>query len=141
MQLRVEQDLRVTRLLALFASICAAIAALILAIGVFGVLAIEVAARKKEIGIQISLGARPASLCMALVKRFSRPIASGFALGTACAVILVLQLADQYAVTRVIGVEACALGLICVLLVIMAAFTTPLRRALAISPAECLRSE
>jgi predicted dinucleotide-utilizing enzyme len=62
---RIDEDLPFTRLLTVCAALSAGITGLIMGIGVFGVLAIEVAARRRDIGIQISLGAVGGGDCAA----------------------------------------------------------------------------
>lgn len=141
LSVHIQEDLRITRLLALFVALCAGVTALIMAIGVFGILAIEVSARKRDIGIQISLGAGKWSVCNAVIKRFRKAIATGLAIGSLTAVIIVLQLTQRYFVSSLTGIGALVVGLLCVLLVILAALAVPVRRALSISPMECLRTE
>lgn len=140
-RVRMEDDLRIIRVLALFITLCSGITSLIMAIGIFGVLAIEVAACRRDIGVQIALGAGKLAVSQAVLKRFKSCIAAGFGGGSILALMLIVRLAGQYQVNLAIGVTTFIVGCLVLLSIILGAIIVPLRRALAISPMECLRSE
>ncbi len=65
-----------------------AIVALLLAgVGVFGVFAGEVAARRKEIGIRLALGARESGIVLLLLGRSARHVGAGLAAGAIIALL------------------------------------------------------
>jgi putative ABC transport system permease protein len=69
------------RLLSVFLTMFAALAALLASIGVYGVLSYVVAGRTREIGVRKALGASPASLVRSMVTDGLRPVAAGLAVG------------------------------------------------------------
>ena len=119
-----------------------AVAALVLAAaGLFGVVSSAVTHRKREIGIRVALGARPASVVGLMVREGALLALLGLAGGTAASLALGRLLASQlYGVTAAdpatfAGVGALLLG------VALAASYAPARRALAVDPVETLRTE
>ena len=64
----VDKDLRLWRVITLSGVLCAMLAAIILAIGLFGVLSLQVAEREREIGIRRALGANFTHVSLALLK-------------------------------------------------------------------------
>jgi predicted permease len=141
LHVRIEEDLRLTRLLTLCAALSAGITGLIMAIGVFGVLALEVGARRRDIGIQISLGASKLAIGKALMKRFSRAIGVSLSVGTVWTLTALVWLSERNWVTLTVGAASYFAALVLLALVLLAAATAPLRRAMANSPIECMRSE
>ena len=63
----------------------AAIAILLAALGIYGVLAYFVAERTREIGVRLALGAAPANVWTMVVAQGMRPVAWGLAAGLAAA--------------------------------------------------------
>ena len=112
-----------------------------MAICIFGVLALEISARKRDIGIQIALGADKFSICKAVIRRFSKSAGLGFGSGSVLAILIIHRLTDQYAVSPHEGILAYMAGSLIVLLIVLIAASIPLQRAISISPLECLRAE
>jgi putative ABC transport system permease protein len=119
----------------------AAIALLMAALGLYGVLAFSVSQRTGEIGIRMALGARPADILNLVLRQGVLLLATG----------LVLGLAGALAVTRLLtsllsGVSATdpatflAVGGI-LLAVAMLACYVPARRAARVEPMAALRYE
>jgi predicted permease len=138
---RIDADLRVQRAITLSGMICAGIAAMILGVGFFGILSLQVAERKREIGIQVALGANRLQVCVSVMKKLRRALLVGLVLGSGTGLLAATALAQVYGLSAgfVVGGYLCGLILLGILLV--AAAAVPLRRALAISPMECLASE
>lgn len=116
-------------------------ALLMAAAGIIGVLLQAVAYRRREIGIRVALGATPASVIRLIVGRAGVLAAVGAALGTAGSVA-----GARYLESLLFGVtpyDIASLSLVAASLAVTAALACwwPTRRALAVEPAEVLRSE
>lgn len=119
----------------------AALAFLLAAVGLYGVVSLAVARRTREIGIRVALGASRRNVIGLVVGRTLIPIGFGLAAGLAMAVALNRSLeglfhevapADPWVLTGValtIGFAAAAASFM------------PVRRALRIDPSTALRSE
>ena len=141
LKVRIDEDLRLTRLLTICAALSAGVTGVIMAVGVFGVLAIEVTARRRDMGIRISLGAGSREIAKALLQRFFSGLALSLGLGSAWGALIVLWLLEKDWISAPLGAAALLAGLGLLVVVMLAAAYAPLRRALDISPIECLRSE
>jgi ABC-type antimicrobial peptide transport system permease subunit len=137
----IDRDLRMWRVITLAGGLCAGLAAMILGVGFFGILSLQVAERKREIGIQVALGANRLQVCASVMKKLRRALLVGLVLGSGTGLLAAIALAQVYGLSAgfVVGGFLCSLILLGILLV--AAAAVPLRRALAISPMECLASE
>ncbi len=109
--------------------------------GVYAMMALIVTRRTREIGIRMALGASHASLAGAIVRRAAWQVGLGGAFGAALAVLSLNMRAVL--VSRLGDGGTWTLPLIIALLVTagLAATWLPLRRALAVRPAEALRAE
>ena len=65
----------------------AVVALLLACVGVFGVLAGDIAARRKEIGVRLALGARESAIVLLLLGRSARRVIAGLATGGAIALL------------------------------------------------------
>jgi len=141
MEQDIETSLWQERLIAALASVFASASAVLVAIGLYGMLAYSIARRTREIGIRMALGARPAHLIEMIFRDVVFSVAPGLILGlgvyAACARVIspVLYgvrpmdaISISIAIALIAGVAALA-GLI------------PTRRAIAIEPSEALRQE
>ena len=126
-----------TRLLTIFA----ALALLLAAVGTYGVLAYDVAARTHELGVRVALGAVPRDVIRVVVRRTLALVIPGSLIGLlgALAVTRFLQKSlfevtptDPATLLAVTGVLA---------LVALLAGLTPTRRAMRIDPMTALRNE
>jgi ABC-type antimicrobial peptide transport system permease subunit len=125
-----------TRLLAIFS----ALALMLAAMGLYGVISYLVARRTHEFGVRIAMGATPALLLRLVLRRSLILTGTGTLLG----------LAGAFAVTRLLaalirGVRPDAEVFVAVAAVLGVVATiaawVPLRRALAAGPLESLRAE
>jgi putative ABC transport system permease protein len=129
------------RLLVVLTTGSAAVAALLAALGLFGVMAYWVSQRVKELGVRAALGARPRDLHRVVLLRGGRLMAVGLLCGTAGALAAMRLLRSLlYGVSdRDAPVYAGAISLAVVMAI--AACWLPARRAARIDPVEALREE
>ena len=124
---QVDDLLAGERMLAVLATAFGSIAAALAALGVYGVLAFIVTTRRREIGIRMALGARPAAILRETIAAAWSPLAAGLLIGTAAAAIL-----TRYAATLLYGLTpldpvSFAAGIIGICVVVTAAASS--RRA------------
>jgi ABC-type antimicrobial peptide transport system permease subunit len=120
-------------------TIFAAIALLLAAIGIYGLMAYSVEQRTQEIGIRMALGAARADMLRLVVAQGMKLVGAGVAIGAALA----------YGVTRLLesllfGVKASdplTFAVVAAILTLVALIATviPARRASTVAPLEALR--
>lgn len=118
-----------------------ALALLLAAIGIYGVMATAVAARGREIGIRIALGASRTHVVSVVLTQAVTMAAVGVAVGVAAALAatrLLQGLLFEVDATDPVTITVVALAL---LVVTVLASAVPLRRALAVDPATALQGE
>jgi predicted permease len=131
----------IVRFLALLTTICAAIGLLLAAIGVYGLLAVQVAQRRRELGVRMALGAKALDVILLVLRRGVTAAALGCAVG--------LALASGSG--RVVGTllyevspfDTLTFALVPTVLLLTAATASavPARRATRVSPTVTLREE
>jgi predicted permease len=129
------------RLTATLASLFGALAALLAAIGIYGLLAYAVAQRRREIGIRMALGARPADIGEMIGIEALAIVGAGIALGIGAAAIvapLVKSLLYGVAPSDYLSLGSAALF---VATIAAAATAIPLLEATRIDPSSALRQE
>lgn len=126
-----------TALLAAFA----AVALLLAAAGMYGVLSYTVSQRVREIGIRIALGASRSAIVGMVMGRALAVVSIGLVLGLGGAAGLTRLLQSQ--LYQVKATDPATYAGVCLLLAIVAALATwiPARRAMRVDPAVALRSE
>jgi putative ABC transport system permease protein len=119
----------------------AAAAALLSAIGLYGVVSYAVNRRTREIGIRIALGASSKNILRLVAGQGAWPMVLGVAVGLAVAYFAVRLLASH--LFEVTPHDAAVFGLVPagLLAVAMAACWSPVRRAIRVDPAASLRQE
>ena len=129
------------RLYAVLLSVCGAVAAILAAIGIYGVIAYAVMARTKEIGLRMALGAQRPQVLRLVMRQGLGLSAIGVALG-----IVVAAAAARYLQSMLFGIDALdpmtfaavAIGFTGVSLL---ASYVPARRATEVEPVVALRYE
>jgi putative ABC transport system permease protein len=119
----------------------AAVALLLAAVGIYGVMAFAVAQRSHEIGVRMALGAARSEVVLLVVRGGMRLALIGIAIGLAGAYGL-----GRLMRTTLYGVESADLGSLAavaalLLLVAAVACWLPARRSAAIDPMKALRNE
>jgi predicted permease len=136
---QIDATLLSERLLSKLAGAFAALALLLAAVGLYGVLSYSVARRSGELGIRLALGAPRARLASDVVRDVLLQVSAGVALGLPAALALV-----RAAEGMLFGVAPAEPGLYAPSITALAAVACvaawlPVRRACAIDPAETLR--
>jgi putative ABC transport system permease protein len=129
------------RFYTLLLSIYAALALLLAATGLYGVLAYSVSQRKREIGIRMALGAPGGEVFRLILSQSMRLVAAGVVIGLAGAWGLTRLIATE--LYRTPPVDPLIFGASATLMVAVAAIATwaPARRAVRVDPAIALRAE
>ena len=138
---QLKESLLTERLIMMLSVAFGSLAALLAAIGIYGVLAFAVAQRKQEIGVRMALGANPAAVRRLILGEVVRFVLIGALIGLPVA----------YAVARVVesilfGVHASdaavfAFGLLLMAAVALLAGYLPALRAARIDPLDALRND
>jgi predicted permease len=119
----------------------AALALLLAALGIYGVIAYSTAQRSREFGVRIALGAQRGDVLRVVLGGATRLVVLGIALGLGASVALTRLLASQ--LYEVSATDPAVLATISALLgaVAVAASYLPARRATRVDPVVTLRSE
>ena len=119
----------------------AALAMILAAIGVYGVVAYMVGQRTQEIGVRRALGAKAADVMMMLMREAMRPVAVGIVIGVAGAYamtrLLAAMLFEISATDVTTYVAACGV----LALAALVASIVPARRALGVDPITAVRGQ
>jgi predicted permease len=141
MEMQVRNDVYRERLIATLSASFAVLATLLAAIGLYGVLAYNVAQRTRELGLRLALGAEPSGLRALVVKQVGVMTVIGSAIGLAAAAGL-----GRVAEALLVGLSghdpAVLIAAVAVIsFVVLGASYVPARRASRIAPMEALRYE
>jgi ABC-type antimicrobial peptide transport system permease subunit len=141
MALQRDSNIAQQRMLALLSALFGALALALSAVGLYGVVSYSVARRTREIGIRVSVGARPHHVIGFFLREHLSLVAAGAIIG------LILALAGDrfirgllYSVPATDVTSLCAAGGL-LFLIALAATLIPASRATHIDPAEPLRSQ
>jgi len=139
-ELRLAQVIR-ERLLAMLSIFFGAVALLLAAIGLYGVLHYTVVEKKKEIGIRLALGARAGHIIRQVSLGIGLVVVAGSAVG-----LVAGKAATRYVESLLYGVKAgnpimLILPLVAIALAVVFAAVPAVRRALNVDPMEMLRAE
>jgi len=137
----VELQLENPRTVSVLLTSLAALALLLAVVGIYGVVSFTVAARTREIGVRMALGATPRQILGQLVKQSAVLLAAGLAIGLLAASSLTRLMS-----TLIYGIEALDPLIVLVVASILTAAALsatliPARRAMRVSPSQALRYE
>jgi predicted permease len=129
------------RLLAMLASAFAALATLLVVVGLYGVMSFVVSRRTREIGIRLALGASSSAAVWLIVRDAAVMVAAGLAIALPTAWGLGRLIENQLYGVRAMDGATIAAAAVLIALVALAATALPVRRAISVSPMEALRYE
>jgi predicted permease len=141
MQVQVDESLFVERMVAMLSVAFGALAALLAAIGLYGVMSYAVTRRTREIGIRMALGAERGRVLWLVLREVAIMAAVGIAAGLGGALWLTRQVQAQlFGLAPSDPATLAGAGLLLALIAIAAGYL-PARRAATIDPIVSLRSE
>ena len=137
----IENSLQIERLISMLCSAFGLLATLLAAIGLYGVMAYNVAKRTREIGIRLALGAERSTVIGMVMQEVGSMLAVGLIIGIPLAVAL-----GRYVESQLWGLKgwdpAILTGAsICLGLVAILAGAIPAWRAVSVNPAIALRGD
>jgi putative ABC transport system permease protein len=141
MQEQVEDNLSDERVIAFLATSFGVLAALLAAIGIYGVLAYSTAQRTREIGIRIAMGATRIKVVGMVLSEVSTLAAIGLAAGLPLCFVLARAVRNQlFGISDYDPLTLCAVCVV-ILAVAFVSAALPARRAAKIDPMVALRYE
>jgi putative ABC transport system permease protein len=136
-----DQQVRYYRLYVLLLGVFGGIAAVLAAVGIYGVMANVVAQRTHEIGIRIALGASTRDVLNLVIRQALALIAMGLVVGLAGSIALTRLLASRlWGITATDPATFAAVSLFLTIVALVACFV-PTRQAATVDPTIALRSE
>ena len=137
----IETSLWQERLIAALASVFAIASAVLVAIGLYGMLAYSIARRTREIGIRIALGARPTHLIEMISSDVLLSVGPGLILGVAVYASTTRVISPVLYGVRPMDTISLAAAILLIGIVATMAGFVPARRAVLIEPSEALRQD
>ncbi|HKM91824.1 MAG TPA: FtsX-like permease family protein, partial [Candidatus Acidoferrales bacterium] len=138
---QIQESLYTEHMLAGLSSCFGLLAALLSAVGIFGLMAYTVAQRTREIGIRMALGARRWDVSWMILREVGKMAAIGVALGLPAAMAL-----GHFAQSMLYGVQATDLPMMIAAVALVSAIALlagyfPARRAARVNPLMALHEE
>jgi len=137
----IETSLWQERLIAALASVFAIASAVLVAIGLYGMLAYSIARRTREIGIRMALGARPSHMIEMISSDVLLSVGPGLILGVAIYAGCARLISPVLYGIRPMDAISIAAAIVLIGIVATIAGFVPARRAVQIEPSEALRQE
>jgi ABC-type antimicrobial peptide transport system permease subunit len=140
-QTEIEGAFSSEQVLGLLSTLFAALAMLLVAAGLYGVLSYSLTRRTREVGVRIALGASPKEIIRMFVSETAEMVAVGTLIGVPTALAAVTMLKSQLFGIAPHDPHTLAACIACILAVTILACAAPIRRALQIEPQQALRIE
>jgi ABC-type antimicrobial peptide transport system permease subunit len=139
----IDERLRLARLISTLALVFGVAAAVLAAVGMFGVTAFGVESRRREFGVRMALGALPIEIAALVLRRGLWHLGVGLVagLGLGWALNRPLQAIPVLRTIARDGATDYALVVIVVVASVLLACWLPARRATRVNPVEALRAE
>ena len=137
----VDDSLNTERFIARLSGAFGLLAMLLASIGLYGVMAYTVAARTREIGVRMALGAPGTAILQAILRETVGLLAAGIALGVPLAVAGTRFIRSMLFGMELLDPVALALAIIVLAAIALLAGLLPARRASRIDPVVALRCE
>jgi len=129
------------RFILLLVGLFGVLALTLAAIGVYGVMSLLVSERTQEVGVRLALGAHPSDVLRMLVAQATRLTGLGVAIGVVLSLVLMPLIGNQlYAVQPRDPLTLAGVPLTLVMVALLAALI-PARRAMRVDPVQALRYE
>ena len=141
MRARVARNLARSRTSTVLALTLAVLAMVLAGVGIYGVIAIAVARRRREFGVRLAIGANPSSIRALVLREGLRLASVGIALGAIGAMWIVGLTRTALPVETGSATKALAGAVALVLAGVVTALWLPARRAAAIEPRSALQAE
>ena len=138
---QIELQLSPSRLVALLAIIFGFLAALLAAMGIYGLVAYTVTQRTREIGVRMALGAEPKRVGWMILSDVARLTGIGTLFGIPLAYVLGKLMNSMLYDVRAFGFASVGIALLALALVAALATYVPARRATRVDPMLALRYE
>jgi ABC-type antimicrobial peptide transport system permease subunit len=122
-------------------SIFAALATLMAAVGIYGVVNFQMRQRQRELGIRLALGALPRTLVRAFTLIEVRPIAAGMLVGVIASIFLARLIGSLLFETSLTNPASLVGSAVVLGLLACLACYLPIRRASQVDPIQILREE
>jgi ABC-type antimicrobial peptide transport system permease subunit len=129
------------RLLALLSAFFAAVAVLLVAVGLFGVMSYSVVRRTREIGIRMALGAQRSAVVRLVLGEVALVVALGLALGVGTGLVAARLLGSLLFEVRPSDLVSLSLPLAGLLLASLLSILPAARRAVRVDPMTALRCD
>jgi putative ABC transport system permease protein len=141
MRERISRSLAPRRLQAVLLSVFAALAVILAAVGLYGVIAYSVGLRAREFGVRLALGAAPSDIRKLVVRQALAPIGLGATIGLITALLLTRTLVGLLHQVSPTDPAVFAAVLAFLVMVGLCASYVPSRRATRLQPMTVLRDE
>jgi hypothetical protein len=138
---RIANTLVRERLLAVISAFFGLAAAVLAAVGIYGVLSYSIVRRRREIGIRLALGARPEQVARLVVGDLAPAAVAGIAAGVAGGLVLARFLVPMLFEVEPSGWRELSIPIAVLLAAALASAATPALRAARVAPMEALRQE
>ncbi|HKO17034.1 MAG TPA: ADOP family duplicated permease [Gemmatimonadaceae bacterium] len=138
---KLDEQVQPQRVASAWIGVFGAIALLLAAIGLYGIVAQDVLQRTRELAVRSALGATPHGLLSLVIGDGMRIAAIGGALGALAGAAALRVLQSQFTGVSVVDVRASVMAAAVLCAAMMAASYLPARRAARLNPADALRCD